>query len=425
MKEVNIGVIGFGTVGAGTLQVLWNRKEDIERELNLAITVAKVVDIDWGRDRQLALPSEMKGSDPAAVLDDPSIHIVVEAIGGVDPAFDVVSRALRAGKTVVTPNKELVAKRGRELLSLAAESGSELFFEGAVGGGIPVIQVLKEQMAGDDILEVAGIVNGTTNFILSEMSQQGTSYEAALLEAKKRGYAEPVPVSDVEGYDATYKLAILASLCFHSRVDIENIYREGITGIIPEDIEYARELGYILKLLAIARKEGEELELRVHPVLVSTDHPLAGVSGVENAIYIRSASRRITLRGPGAGGEATGAAIVGDIIEAILNMKHNCRGRSGCVCQGELTARPMEELISQYCVRTHALDCPGVLARVAAEFGKEGVSLSAVKQPVSTPGELTNIYFLTHEVQEARLQRSLEHIRALDVVRDVYAIRVG
>lgn len=425
MNAIHIGVLGFGTVGAGTIKVLWNRKEDIERELNMAINVTRVVDADWERERPLALPPEVKGSNPESIIEDPSIQIMVEAIGGVDPAFEIVKRALRAGKTVVTPNKELVAKRGRELLSIAAENGSELFFEGAVGGGIPVIQVLKGQMSGDDICEVAGIVNGTTNFILSEMSQRGSTYESALREAQRRGYAEPTPTNDVEGYDATYKLAILASLCFHSRVDVEKIYREGITGILPEDIEYARELGYILKLLAIARKEGEELELRVHPVFVSTDHPLAGVSGVENAIFIRSTARSITLRGPGAGGEATGAAMVGDIIEAILNMKYNCRGRADCACQGELTIRPMEHLTTQYCVRTHALDCPGVLARVAAEFGKEGVSLSAVKQPVSTPGEPTNIYFLTHEVEEARLQRSLGHIRALDVVRDVFTIRVG
>lgn len=421
---VKIGVIGFGTVGAGTLKVLWERQSDIERELGVKIQVARVVDKDWVRERPVVIPPELRGEDPALVLDDPEIQIVVEAIGGVSPAFEIVSCALSRGKSVVTPNKELIAKRGGELLEIARESGSDLFFEGAVGGGIPIIHALKEQLVGDDIEEVIGIVNGTTNFILSEMSLHGTSYEEALLEAQRRGYAEPVPTMDVEGFDAAYKLAILASLCFHTKVNVDDVFREGITRIIPEDLEFARELGFVVKLLAISKKRNSRVELRVHPVLLPLEHPLASVFGVENAIYVKSKTRALTFRGPGAGGEATGSALVGDIIEAIRNLKYNCRGRIGCTCLGELPVQPIEELITQYCVRILALDVPGVLGKIATQFGEAGVSLSAVKQPVSTPGKLTNIYFLTHEVEEAKLQESLERIRKLEVVKDVYAIRV-
>lgn len=421
---VKIGIIGFGTVGAGTVKVLWERQSDIEKELGVRIQVVRVIDKDWVRERPVVVPPELRGEDPALVLEDPEIQIVVEAIGGVSPAFEIVSEALSRGKSVVTPNKELIAKRGGELLEIATKQGVDLFFEGAVGGGIPIIHALKEQLAGDDIEEVIGIVNGTTNFILSAMSLQRAPYEEALREAQRRGFAEPIPTMDVEGFDAAYKLAILASLCFHTKVDVDSVFREGITRLIPEDLEFARELGFVVKLLAISKKTNGRLELRVHPVLLPEEHPLASVTGVENAIYVKSKTRALTFRGPGAGGEATGSALVGDIIEAIRNLKYNCRGRVGCTCLRELPVRPVEELVTQYCVRILALDVPGVLGKIATQFGEAGVSLSAVKQPVSTPGKLTNIYFLTHEVQEARLRDSLERIQRLEVVKDVYAIRV-
>ena len=423
-KVVKIGVIGFGTVGVGTVKILKERKEEIEKELKVAIQIAKIADKDWERERPLTVPPEIRTYDPWEVVKDPEIDIVVEAIGGVSPTFELVSCALEQGKTVITPNKELIAKKGGELLKIAESSNSELFFEGAVGGGIPIIHSLKGQLIGDDIEEVIGIVNGTTNFVLTEMSLHKTSYAEALKEAQNRGYAEPVPVMDVEGFDAAYKIAILASLAFHSKVEVEKVYREGITLLIPEDIEFAKELGFTVKLLAIAKKLNEAMELRVHPVLLPFDHPLSQVYGVENAIYVKSKTRRLTFRGPGAGGEATGSAIVGDIIEAIRNWKWQCRGRVGCTCLREMEVKPITELITQYCVRILALDVPGVLGKIATQFGEAGVSLSAVQQPVSTPGELTNIYFLTHKTKEESLQRSLEHIRKLEVVKEAYAIRV-
>ena len=423
-KVVKIGVIGFGTVGVGTVKILKERKEEIEKELKVAIQIAKIADKDWERERPLTVPPEIRTYDSWEVVKDPEIDIVVEAIGGVSPTFELVSCALEQGKTVITPNKELIAKNVGDLLKISESSNSELFFEGAVGGGIPIIHSLKGQLIGDDIEEVIGIVNGTTNFVLTEMSLHKTSYAEALKEAQNRGYAEPVPVMDVEGFDAAYKIAILASLAFHSKVEVEKVYREGITLLIPEDIEFAKELGFTVKLLAIAKKLNEAMELRVHPVLLPFDHPLSQVYGVENAIYVKSKTRRLTFRGPGAGGEATGSAIVGDIIEAIRTWKWQCRGRVGCTCLREMEVKPITELITQYCVRILALDVPGVLGKIATQFGEAGVSLSAVKQPVSTPGELTNIYFLTHKTKEESLQRSLEHIRKLEVVKEAYAIRV-
>ncbi len=423
-KIVKIGVIGFGTVGAGTVKILQERKEEIEKELIVDIQIAKIADKDWKRERPVTVPPEIRACDPWEVVKDPEIDIVIEAMGGISPAFELVSYALEQGKTVVTPNKELIAKKGEELLKIAESSNSELFFEGAVGGGIPIIHSLKEQLVGDDIEEVIGIVNGTTNFILTEMSLHQTSYAEALKEAQNKGYAEPVPIMDVEGFDAAYKIAILASLAFHSRVEVEKVYREGITLLIPEDIEFAKELGFAVKLLAIAKKLNGIIELRVHPVLLPLDHPLSQVYGVENAIYVKSRTRRLTFRGPGAGGEATGSALMGDIIEAIRNWKWQCPGRTGGAYLKEMEVKPITELVTQYCVRVLELDVPGVLGKIATQFGEAQVSLSAVKQPVSTPGDLTNIYFLTHKAKEENLQKSLEQIRKLEVVREAYAIRV-
>jgi len=423
-KMVKIGVAGFGTVGVGTIKILKERKEEIEKELEVNIQIVKIADKDWERERPVMVPPEVRAYDPWEVVKDPEIDIVVEAMGGVSPAFELVSFALGQGKTVVTPNKELIAKKGEELLRIAEKSNSELFFEGAVGGGIPIIHSLREQLAGDDIEEVIGIVNGTTNFILTEMSLRQTSYIEALKEAQSKGYAEPVPVMDVEGFDATYKIAILASLAFHSKVEVEKVYREGITLLIPEDIEFAKELGFAVKLLAIAKKLNGMMELRVHPVLLPLDHPLSQVYGVENAIYVKSKTRRLTFRGPGAGGEATGSALVGDIIEAVRNWKWQCRGRVGSSCLQDMEVKSITGLVTQYCVRVLALDVPGVLGKIATQFGEAQVSLSAVKQPVSTPGELTNIYFLTHKAKEENLQKSLEQIRKLEVVREAYTIRV-
>ncbi|HQK82384.1 MAG TPA: homoserine dehydrogenase [Atribacter sp.] len=424
MRQIKVGVIGFGTVGMGTVKALWNQKEEIEKELGVGIKVVKIVDKEWMIGRPMVVPPDIKSSDPSEVIDDPEIEIVVEAVGGIDPAFEYVSQALARGKTVITPNKELIAKKGRELFQLAAQNETDVYFEGAVGGGIPIIHTLKEQLLGDDILEVIGIVNGTTNYILSEMSLRKSSFEKALEEAKRKGFAEPVPTNDIEGFDSTYKIAILATLCFHGRVDVDKVYREGITRILTDDIEYARELGYTIKLLAIARRIGEDIELRVQPVLLPLSHPLSSVFGVENAIYVRSRTRDLTFRGPGAGGDATGSAMVGDIIDAIRNIKYAARGRVGCTCMRDLTVLPMESLLSQNCVRVLALDVPGVLGKIASEFGNSGVSLSAVKQPISTPGKLTNIYFLTHRIQERNIQNAIKSIQKLDVVKDVYAIRV-
>ncbi|MGQ9746205.1 MAG: homoserine dehydrogenase [Candidatus Caldatribacteriaceae bacterium] len=423
-RTIKIGIVGFGTVGSGTLKVLWERKPEIEKELGVEIQVKKVVDKDWSRERSVVLPPELKGKNFQEVIEDPEIEIVVEAIGGISPAFEVVTRALQNWKSVITPNKELIAKKGKELFTLAEEMKTDLFFEGAVGGGIPIIHALKEQLIGDEIEEVIGIVNGTTNFILSEMSLRKTSYEIALSEAQKRGYAEPIPTMDVEGFDAAYKIAILGSLCFHTRVDVEKVFREGITRIIPEDIDFANELGFVIKLLAISKRVNRQLELRVHPVLLPIEHPLATVNGVENAIYVKSKTRSLTFRGPGAGGEATGSALVGDLIEAIRNIRFNCKGRVGCTCTCELEVRSIAKLTTRYCIRVLALDVPGVLGKIATQFGEADVSLQAVKQPVSTPGKLTNIYFLTHEVLEEKLQNSLERIKKLEVVQDIYAIRV-
>ena len=303
-------------------------------------------------------------------------------MGGVKPARDVVARALRAGKSVVTPNKELIAKHGAELLNLAAEAGVDLMFEGAVGGGIPIIRPLKESLAGDRIVRLMGIVNGTTNYILTAMTQEGRGFAEVLADAQARGYAEADPTADVEGFDAMYKIAILASIAYGSHIDVNAIYHEGISRISALDIRYATQLGFEIKLLAIAAPADGGLDIRVHPAFVPKGHPLASVHGVFNAIFVRGEHvGDLMFYGRGAGSGPTGSAMVGDIIEAARNIRCGARGRVPCTCHQTLPIRPIGEVETRYYLRTRVFDRPGVIGRMATVLGAHGVSLASVFQP--------------------------------------------
>ena len=424
-EAINVGVIGFGTVGVGAVQLLESNAEWIAQRVGSRVAVKTVVDIDWTRPREFTLRPDQRATKLEDVLDDPEIDIVIEAIGGVNPAKDVVAGALTRRKCVVTPNKELIAKHGGELLNIAAEAGVDLMFEGAVGGGIPIIRPLKESLAGDRIKRVVGIVNGTTNYILTAMTQEGRAFDDVLKDAQAHGYAEADPTADVEGFDAMYKIAILASIAYGSHIDVSRIYHEGITKISAADIRYARQLGYEIKLLAIGAKADDALDLRVHPAFVPAEHPLAAVNGVFNAIFVQGDPvGDLMFYGRGAGSGPTGSAVVGDVIDCARNINHGATGRVPCRCYRRLPIRPMSEVETCYYIRTRVKDQPGVIGKMATIFGKNNVSLTSVFQPMLEDDEvdesgLAEIVWITHKVREEKVQAALAALRRLEVVSEV------
>src|SRR5690606_26452034 len=356
--------------------------------------------------------------DPWEIINDPSVDIVVEVMGGVDPARDLITAALEQGKPVVTANKEVLAKHGPELLAVAAQKGVDLFFEGSVAGGIPIIKPLRESLAANRVQAIVGIINGTTNYMLTRMSREGMAFDDVLREAQALGYAEADPASDVEGYDAAFKIAILASLAFETPVRVEDVYCEGITRITPEDIRYGRELGYEIKLLAIAREDDGRLEVRVHPTFIPAAHPLAAVNDVFNAIFVRGdAVGELMFYGRGAGSLPTGSAVVADLVDVVRRRGHSENGRYRPPA-GQLPIKPIEEAVSQYYVSLRVVDRPGVLAKIAAAFGENGVSIDSVIQKGRLEDPVA-LVFVTHEVQEANIRRALSEISRLPVVRQV------
>lgn len=416
---INIGIMGFGNVGVGAYQTLQDNAEAIARKVGSRLEVTGVADIDWSARRPVKVPQRKRATDARALIADPRIDIIVETIGGIKPARELVLAALRAGKCVVTSNKELIAKHGREILETADRHGVDIYFEGAVGGGIPIIQPLKQALAANRIQSIVGIVNGTTNYILTRMATGEQAFAEVLAEAQAHGYAERNPTDDIEGNDAAYKLAILASIAFNSRAPLGKIYREGISRIAPADMRYARELGYVVKLLAIGRDRGDAVELRVHPAFLPQSHPLAAVNDVFNAVFVEgSAVGRLMFYGRGAGAGPTGSAVAGDIIEIARNINRGATGRIPCTCFEERPVKPMDEVSTKHYMRMQVADRPGVLAKIATIFGKEKVSLASVVQK-SGSGEGAEIVWVTHASVERAVRRSLERIAKLPEVNAV------
>ncbi|NPV48019.1 MAG: homoserine dehydrogenase [Armatimonadetes bacterium] len=415
--RINVGIIGFGVVGGGTYETLTRNAERIAARVGAEVRVARVADVDWAREREITCPPELRTTDAAAMVVDPEIHIVVETIGGIDPARELISQAIQAGKSVVTSNKELIAKHGHELLALAEEKGVDVQFEGSVGGVIPVIRSLKESLEADRITEVMGIVNGTTNYILTRMTTEGLDFAQALTAAQELGYAEADPTNDVEGIDAKYKIAILAAIAFGLHVPLEEIYTEGITRVTAQDIAYAKKMGYAIKLLAIARQgEGNCIEARVHPVMLRKTHPLANVNGPFNAIFVRGdGCDEVMLYGRGAGARPTGVAVAGDVLDCARNLHKGLPGRVLCTCHDQARVLPMADITTKSYVRMRVKDRPGVLGSIATIFGTEGVSIASVHQE-DTDGELAEIVWVTHRTPEASLRSALGAIGNLAIV---------
>ncbi|HSV73718.1 MAG TPA: homoserine dehydrogenase [Chthonomonadales bacterium] len=414
---IQIGLLGLGTVGSGTYALLQQNASIIERKLGVRPVVRRVAVRDLAKRRAVTVPSGLLTSDPVEVLDDPAVEIVCELIGGVSPAREYILRALRSGKHVVTANKELIARDGHALMMEAQERGLDFLFEGSVGGGIPIIQPMKSALAGNQVQRIQGIVNGTTNYILTRMTQEGTDFADALRDAQAAGYAEADPTSDVEGFDAQYKIAILSSIAFTSQVHVSDVYVEGITHVTKRDIECARDLGYVIKLVAVAEsREDGALQVRVTPMFLRAAHPLASTNDVFNAILLRGdAVGDVMFYGRGAGMMPTGSAVVGDIMDVCRNIIHGSTSRIGCTCFEQRQMLPVDQIEALYYLRMLVLDRPGVLASVAGVLGEHEVSIESVVQR-STGEGLAEIIWVTHRTREADIRAALARICTLECV---------
>lgn len=417
--EIKVGMLGLGTVGRGIYKILRDNAANIERKVGAPIRVAKILVRDVNKDRGLELPPDLLTSSVGDILDHPGLDIVIEVMGGTDHALELVKESLARGKSVVTANKDMIAMHGKELFDLAAANNADLLFEGSVGGGIPVIRPLKQCLAANRIQELIGIINGTTNYMLTRMSNEGMEFNDVLAEAQALGYAEADPTADIEGYDAARKLAILASIAFNTRITFNQVNVEGITRVSAEDIAYAKELKYAIKLLAIAKQTPEGAEVRVHPTLIPLSHPLAAVNDVFNAIYVRGdAVGEVMFYGRGAGEMPTASAVTADVMDAARNVLRDVPGIIACTCYDDLLVKDMGETWSKYYIRLSVADRPGVLASIAYAFGDKEVSLASVIQK-QTDGDHVEIVLVTHRVRERNLQEALNIIRQLSSVKKV------
>ncbi len=424
--EIKIGICGLGTVGGGTLTVLAQNQQAISNRAPRLI-VSKVAEKDHLKAKALIQELGLKDiqicDDWQDLVADPQIDIIVELIGRVDIAEQLIIAALKAGKSVITANKDLMAAKGGELLHLAEENKVDLFFEASVAGGIPIIQTLKHSFAANNIGQIMGIVNGTTNYILSNMTEKGLTFQNALTEAQQLGYAEADPKSDIEGLDAARKMAILASIAFNSRVKDDMVPTEGITEISNWDILYAQEFGYIIKMIGLAKSDGQSIEVRVHPLMIDKNHPLAAVRDSYNAIFIEGdAVEKSMLYGRGAGALPTGSAVVGDIIAATRNIVYNCRGQANCFCNLNLPVKPEAETISKYYVRMLALDKPGVFADITAKLCEHDVSMHSVMQKRFLSPYEAEIVMITHEVSHGKIMAAVKAISQIDAVAQVGSV---
>lgn len=423
MRTVRAGLIGLGTVGSGVVEIVRRHGADFSRRASVDVEITRFADRDPSRAEALDIPAEQFTTDAADIIADPDIDVVIELIGGTGVAHDVVIDALAAGKSVVTANKALMAASGKEVMDAAEAAGVDIMFEASVGGGIPIIGPLKHSLVGNEIESVVGIVNGTTNYILTRMAEDGLDYGTALAEAQERGYAEADPTADVDGLDAGAKIAILASIAFNSRVTADEVPTEGIRGLSAIDIGYAAEMGYAIKLVAVARRTEEGLDVRVHPAMIAAEHPIAGVSGVYNAIYVVGDSVGETMFfGEGAGSLPAASAVVGDLLEVARHISGDCLNLVGCTCKESLPIRDIGSLATRYYVRLRVTDRPGVLAAVAKVLGDHAVSIASVIQLESYESGEAELVLVTHEASEADARSAFADIEALDVVSAVSAV---
>ena len=422
--EIGVGLIGFGTVGTGVARVLIENAEVIRRRVGVPIKLVRIADLDITRDRGVAIPSGVLTTDIQQVLEDPRVDIVIELMGGYDLAKRVILDAVQRGKHVVTANKALLAVHGEEIFAAASRRGIDLGFEASVGGGIPVIRALMEGLAANNIQSIYGIINGTSNYILSRMTSEGQRFEVVLEEAKRAGYAEADPTFDVAGTDSAHKLTIMVSLAYGTPVNFKEIYTEGITGLTPLDIAYAKEFGFTIKLLAIAKFSDGEIEARVHPTMVPSASQIAKVDGVYNAIQlVGDAVEDVVLYGRGAGSMPTGSAVVSDVMSIARDLLKSATGRVPPASyqpdsRRPLRIRPMEEITSLYYIRFMVLDRPGVLSQIAGVLGRYSISISSVLQQGRKEGQTVPVVIMTHMAKERDIQNALREINPMPYISE-------
>jgi len=423
MKDIYVGLIGFGTVGAGVVRLLADNGELIADKLGARLVLKRIADLDTTTDRGIKLLPGVLSNDVNEILNDPEIGIVIELIGGYEPAKSFVLKAIAAGKHVVTANKALLALHGDEIYEKAAEAGVEVLYEAAVGGGIPVLSAIKGNMAANRFSTILGILNGTCNYILTKMTKEGLDFADVLKNAQELGYAEADPTFDIEGIDTAHKLALLLSLCFGTKVQFNQIYTEGITSISAIDINFAQQFGYRIKLLAIGKRDGDRIEARVHPTMIPVHYPMADVDGPFNAIRLTGDFvGPVMFYGRGAGMEPTASAVVGDLMDISRNIlagigrRVSARGFQD-INITDLPIKPIGESVSRYYLRFSAVDKPGVLAAIAGALGKYNISIESMIQ-TGRSGAYVPIVFITHEAVESDIQSALAEIDALDMIRE-------
>ena len=420
-KPIRIALLGLGTVGSGVYKLIHRRAQEMPQIAGAPIEISHILVRNTAKERP-GVDSSLLTDNWTDIVNDPEVSIVVELMGGMEPAHTYIAEALKAGKNVVTANKDLIAMYGGDLLDLAAEHQCDLQFEASVAGAIPIIRPLKQCLAGNEISEIMGIVNGTTNYILTRMTQDNMEFADALAMATELGYAESDPTADIEGYDAGRKVAIMASIAFHSRVTFDDVYTEGITKIQSTDIRYARELGKAIKLLGVACNTEEGIEVRVHPMLIPASHPLATVNDAFNAVFVHGdALDDAMFMGRGAGELPTASAVMGDIIDTARNLLMGCTGRIGCTCYKNVPVKSIDDIRSKYYIRLNVENRMGVLAGVSGVLGNNGVSISQVLQKQAA-GDSAELVVITDTVRERHIRDALLILENMSMVHEVSSV---
>nr|WP_263325149.1 homoserine dehydrogenase [Neobacillus sp. Marseille-Q6967] len=420
MKAISIGLLGLGTVGSGVIKIIKNHQDKLMHQIGCPVVIKKILVQDVHKTRPVEIDPGLLTSSPSDILEDREIDVVIEVMGGVTNTKEYLLSALRQGKHVVTANKDLMALHGSELLDVASENGCDLFYEASVAGGIPILRGLVDGLASDRITQMMGIVNGTTNFILTKMSQEGSAYEDVLKEAQELGFAEADPTSDVEGLDAARKMTILATLGFSMKIDLEDVSVTGISKVTEEDINYGKQLGYTMKLLGYAQREGEKVEVSVQPTFLSNNHPLASVQNEYNAVYVYGEAVGETMfYGPGAGSLPTATAVVSDLVGVIKNLRLGVNGRSAVTPQYPKRLKDDNEKYSKYFLRIHVQDEVGVFADITSIFAKYGVSFEKILQLPVKKNEISEIVLVTHRASLTSYDAILTELNDLPAVKEI------
>ncbi|WP_127494569.1 homoserine dehydrogenase [Paenibacillus glycanilyticus] len=423
MKPVKIGLLGLGTVGTGVVRIVEGHQEDLQSQVGSPIVIEKILVQNKSKARSISIDANKLTEDPWVIIGNPDIDVIVEVMGGIGSTKEYIMEALSRGKHVVTANKDLMALHGPEILAKAQEHGCDVLYEASVAGGIPIIRTLVEGFSSDRITKIMGIVNGTTNYILSKMSLEGASYGDVLKEAQELGYAEADPTSDVEGLDAARKMTILATLGFRAKVALDDVSVQGMSKVSKEDILYAKRLGYEVKLLGIAERQDDQFSISVQPTMVKKSHPIASVNGVYNAVYVYGEAVGETMfYGPGAGELPTATSIVSDLVAVVKNLKLGVNGKQGILTYKEKKLKSDEQISSKYFLLLHVDDRAGVLAQITQIFAEYEVSLESVLQQPNPNNPDAEIIVITHDANKAAIQKVLQKFESLDVIRKVKSV---